>query len=77
MTSDILHNNEFGFGANKSPILAITKVLTIIISKFNNNKKVAFALLDLKEVFDFKNPDLLLIKLKYYAIKGLPLTWFI
>ena len=32
-------------------------------------------LLDLKKVFDFINNDLLLVKLKHYGVRGLPLLW--
>jgi hypothetical protein len=69
---NILHNSQFGFRKNRSTSLAITYVLTNIINKINNNKKVAFVLLDLKKAFDFINHDLLLLKLKTLWYKGAP-----
>ncbi len=72
---NILHDNQFGFIKNKSTTLAIANVLSSIISKHNNNNKIVFALLDLKKAFDFINHDLLLVKLRHYGIRGLPLLW--
>ncbi len=73
--NNILHSNQCGFCKNKSTSLAIGNVLSSLINKCNSNKKVAFALLDLKKAFDFINHDLLLVKLKHYGIRGLPLKW--
>jgi hypothetical protein len=71
----ILHNNQFGFRKHKSTSLAVANVLSSLITKIKTNKKVAFVLLDLKKAFDFINHDLLLMKVKHYGIRGLPLLW--
>ena len=72
---NILNSNQFGFMKNKSTMLASANVLSSIVNEINNNKKIAFALLDLKKTFDFINHELLFIKLKHYGIRGLPLFW--
>ncbi len=73
--NNILHEGQFGFRKHKSTTLAMANVLSSIINKIDSNKKVVFALLDLKKAFDFINHDLLLMKLKHYGIRGLPLLW--
>ena len=73
--NNILQRNQFGFCKNKSTATAIATVLSSLLTKINNNRKVVFALLDLKKAFDFINHDLLIIKLRHYGIRGLPLQW--
>jgi hypothetical protein len=68
-----LHNDQFGFRKHKSTSLAVTNVLSSLITKIKTNKKVAFVLLDLKKAFDFNNHDWLLMKVKHYGIRGLPI----
>jgi hypothetical protein len=50
-------------------------LLSSLITKIKTNKKIAFVLLDPKKSFDFINHDLLLMKVKHYGIRGLPLLW--
>ena len=73
--NNILHVNQFGFRSNKSTSTALANVLTSLISKINDKKCTIFTLLDLKKAFDLINHDLLLAKLQFYGIRGLPLTW--
>jgi hypothetical protein len=71
----ILHDNQFGFRSGKSTSSAITQLLSSLLDKCNTNKKIILVLLDLKKAFDFINHDLLLVKLKHYGIRGVPLQW--
>ena len=73
--NNILHVNQFGFRSNKSTSTALANVLTSLISKINDKKCTIFTLLDIKKAFDLINHDLLLAKLQFYGICGLPLTW--
>ena len=73
--NNILHENQFGFRQGKSTSVAITHLLSNLINNYNANKKIGMALLDLKKAFDFINHDLLLIKLKHYGLRGIPLRW--
>ena len=73
--NNILHVNQFGFRSNISTSTALANVLTSLISKINDKKCTIFTLLDLKKAFDLINHDLLLVKLQFYGIRGLPLTW--
>jgi hypothetical protein len=73
--NNVLHINQFGFRANKSTSLALANVLSSLIDKCNSNKKVVFALLDLKKAFDLINHKLLLEKLSHYGVRGLSLLW--
>jgi hypothetical protein len=75
--NNVLHSNQFGFRKNKSTSLAVANVISSIINKVKNDKKVALVLLDLKKAFDFINHDLLINKLKHYGIRGLPQQWLI
>ena len=73
--NNILQTNQFGFRTGKSTSLALTQVISSLLTKCNAKKKVILALLDLKKAFDFINHDLLLTKLKHYGIRGTPLQW--
>ena len=73
--NNFLHVNQFSFRSNKSTSTALANVLTSLISKINDKKCTIFTLLNLKKAFDLINYDLLLAKLQFYGIRGLPLTW--
>jgi retron-type reverse transcriptase len=73
----ILDDNQFGFRKNKSTSLAVANVLSSLITKSKLIKKVALVLLDHKKAFDFINHDLLLMKVKHYGIRWLPVIMVI
>ena len=73
--NNALHSTQFGFRKNRSTTTAIANVLASLNDKCKNNNKCAFVLLDLKKAFDFINHNLLLVKLKHYGVKGLPILW--
>ncbi len=72
---NILHNFQFGFRVKKSTSHALAHVLSSLIDKCNNDKMIAFAVLDLKKAFDVINHDLLLSKISHYGIRGLSMKW--
>ena len=73
--NNISHNNQFGFVKYKSTNTAIAHILSSLIFKCHNNKKIAHIILDLKKAFDLINHKLLLTKLAHYGIRGVPLKW--
>ena len=55
--------------------MPVAHVLSSLLNKYKANKKVVLTLLVPKKAFNFINQNLLLIKLKHYAIRGTPLHW--
>ena len=49
--NNILHNNQFGFVKNKSTNTAIAHILSSLITKCHNNKKIAPYNVGLEESF--------------------------
>ena len=56
--------------------LAINTLLTDVIKSLEKKKKSICIFLDFAKAFDTVNHQILLKKLNYYGIKGLPLKWF-
>ena len=55
---------------------AILYLHTNIIKAVKSREKSCSVFRDFAEAFDTVNPDIVLKKLKYYGICGLPLNWF-
>ena len=68
--------HQYGFQLGKSTELAINHLLTNIIESFENKKKTICIFLDFAKAFDTVNHKILLRKLEYYGIRGMPLKWF-
>ena len=73
---NILYKHQYGFQIGKSTDHAILDLHTNIIKAIENREKSCSIFLDFAKVFDTVNHDILLEKLKYYGIRGLPLNCF-
>ena len=64
---------QFGFKKNISTEMALSNVYESFISNFENNLITCSVFLDISKAFDSVNHKLLLEKLTYYGVSGLPL----
>ena len=55
--------------------MAILELVNNIYEGFENNQYTVGVFIDLKKAFDTVNHELLLDKLSFYGIRGIPLTW--
>lgn len=69
----ILSACQFGFRSDNSTIHAVSKVVRNIVDGFEEKNHTAVTLCDLSKAFDCVSHDVLLEKLNYYGIRGIPL----
>lgn len=74
--NSILFENQFGFRAKHSTTLATILILDKIQNAIEEVKYSCGIFLDLRKAFDYVNHSILLSKLEYYGIRGLPHPWF-
>ena len=74
--NEILMQNQFGFQKNKSTEMAVNAITNQIINSFENKETSYCIFLDFAKAFDTVQHDILINKLEYYGIRGLPLKWF-
>ena len=55
--------------------MAILELVNNIYEGFENNQYTVGVFVDLKKPFDTVNHEILLDKLNFYSITGIPLTW--
>ena len=67
-----LHELQFGF-RTKHNLIDITETMR---KALDDNKFACWIFIDLQKAFDTVNHEILLNKLEYYGIRGLPLKWF-
>ena len=72
----LLHPYQFGFRQNHLPELALLYLVDKISNALDNGECVLGLFLDFSKAFDTVNHDLLLTKLEYLGIRGIPLEWF-
>ena len=72
----ILYPYQFGFRKKHSTNLALITLNCQITTAFNDNKYMLGIFLDFSKAFDMLESDILLEKLGYYGIHGIPLKWF-
>ena len=73
---DILYKHQYSFQRGKSTEHAILDLHNNIIKAVESREKSCSIFLDFAKAFDTVNHDIVLEKLKYYGIRGLPINWF-
>ena len=73
---DILSPNQYGFRKNRSTTEAVIQQLEFIYQNLDQNKTVVSIFMDFSKAFDCIDHRLLLRKLYFYGIRGLPYLWF-
>ena len=71
-----LYNYQFGFQKERSTEQAIAGICSKIINAIEQKQRSCCIFLDFAKAFDTVNHEILLNKLEYYGIRGLPLSWF-
>src|SRR6218665_1296515 len=72
----ILYPQQFGFRAGHSADLALVTIQELITKAIDMNKFSVGIFLDLAKAFDTVDHKILLRKLSFYGIRGVPLLWF-
>ena len=73
---NIISEKQFGFMAKKSTSDAIINYLNNVYDSINKSKYLLSIFIDFRKAFDTVNHSILLDKLSFYGIRGLPLKWF-
>lgn len=70
----IISKQQHGFQQEKSTLSAMVQTVDAILNSFNQKKVAQAAYCDLQKAFDSVNHDILVKKLNYNGIRGIPLT---
>lgn len=74
--NNLLHSMQFGFRSKKSTNSALLEVVRGIVEGLESGKHISLTLCDLSRAFDCVSHELLLEKLTFYGIRGVPLQLF-
>ena len=72
----ILYDFQFGFRPGHSPNMALIYLVDKISNALENGEFALGLFLDFSKAFDTVNHDVLLEKMDFYGIRGLPQKWF-
>ena len=72
----LLNTNQFGFRKNKSTVQAILDQLEFVYNNLDQSNTVISIFMDFSKAFDCIDHTILLKKLYYYGIRGVPYQWF-
>ena len=73
---NMFYANQFGFRRNYSTEYAILKITDKIQRSIDEHDYSLGIFLDFSKAFDTVNHEILIEKLNYYGIRGLPSKWF-
>ena len=74
--NNILYSSQYGFRSGHSTMHAVTELLSSVLNGFEDKKFAIGLFLDLSKAFDTIDHGILVQKLQYYGVCGLPLLWF-
>ena len=71
-----LYDLQFGFRCKHSTTHTLIDIVEKLRKALDDNMFACGVFIDLQKAFDTVNHDILLNKLKYYGVRGIPLKWF-
>ncbi|XP_050509197.1 uncharacterized protein LOC114345645 [Diabrotica virgifera virgifera] len=66
-------NSQYGFRSARSTTNAVYNIVSEVIEGLERGNRIAISLCDLSKAFDCVSHDILLHKLNYYGVRGIPL----
>ena len=72
----LMTERQSGFRPNHSTATCLTEICDYLYENFDRGKFVGAAFLDLRKAFDVIPHDILILKLSYFGITDIELTWF-
>ncbi len=75
-SKNILTSSQYGFRQKHSTYMALLDMYNKLSSAIDNRDFAIGIFIDLSKAFDTINHKILLSKLQYYGIRGVPLLWF-
>ena len=73
---EILNHQQYGFRQHHSTYMAVLDLVSKIFQGFEKNEFTIGIFVDLKKAFDTVDHSVLIDKLDFYGIRGIPLAWF-